>query len=284
MTTLPIRREVMDLLVMLDKSQSAGNMWTSTPGTVFEKDVLDWAVHNKLIEVNTIDGEDMVYRITEAGQLAMIKDEAPIANGTGFPKVKADMAQLLNRLAQSNDWVLSQSLSLDEYPYYLRQTAQRRGYVEGRGNNAQREFKITKDGLAVLKTTETLSVLSPEEKRKLFDDSKARIRAQINPPSLGHILPPPPLSIPSIESSDVTIQNVSIEGDMSVQEAADFATGIAEQIRKIPKEVTRQVAVKNIEQDCDDCGDCLYRDVVALLEKRVPGVREIMAGLKAIRK
>lgn len=278
-TTLPIRREVMDLLVMLDKSQSAGNMWTSTPGTVFEKDVLEWAVHNKLIEANTIDGEDTVYRITEAGQFAMIKDEIPATNGSRSKKLKPDMVNFLTLLAERKDWVSSQNLSLDEYPYYLRQTVQRRGYVEGRGNNAQREFKITAEGLSVLGNTARLTILSAEEKQRIIDDSRARIRSQIKPPNLGHILPPPPLSILSIECVDEQPDEPE-----AAAVAADFATSIAEQIRKLPKEVTRQAAVKSVEQDCDDCGDCLYRDAVELLEKRVPGVREIMAGLKAIRK
>lgn len=38
------------------------------------------------------------------------------------------------------------------------------------------------------------------------------------------------------------------------------------------------------EADCmQDCNDCLYRDVVELLEKNMPGVRGLVEGLKTIR-
>ena len=52
---------------------------------------------------------------------------------------------------QSNEgWLFSKNLSLDEFPYFVRQQAQRLGYVEGRGNNAQRQFKLTAKGFAVI--------------------------------------------------------------------------------------------------------------------------------------
>jgi hypothetical protein len=270
----------MDLLVMLDKSQATGKIWTSIPGTVFEKDVRDWAIEHELIEANTIDGEPTVYRITGAGQLAMVKDETPTDEARS-PKLKADMVKFLTLLAESKDWVLSQSLSLAEYPYYLRQTVQRRGYVEGRGNNAQREFKITAEGLSVLGNRARLTDLSAEEKQRIIDDSKARIRSQIKTP---------PLSIPSIESNDITIQNVSIDDGLSVQEAAsaaaDFAVSISEQIRNIPKEIAVKTPRAPIAiDDCgDNCATCVYREVVELLETRVDGVSDLVAGLKAINK
>lgn len=43
------------------------------------------------------------------------------------------------------------------------------------------------------------------------------------------------------------------------------------------------VRATEAETCADDCTDCLYKEVVAVLEKHVPGVRQMVDGLKLIR-
>lgn len=66
------------------------------------------------------------------------------------------IVRFLTHLAhvQTNDgWVYSKTLSLDEFPYFIRQQAQRLGYVEARGNTAHRQFKLTAKDFAVVGET-----------------------------------------------------------------------------------------------------------------------------------
>ncbi len=47
----------------------------------------------------------------------------------------------------------------------------------------------------------------------------------------------------------------------------------------------RQIVVnEGVAAPADPCADCVYHDAVDILEKYVPGVRELITGLKAIRK
>ena len=128
----------MDLLISLDKARVEGNPWTSTPGTVFEKDVRDWAIGHQLVEANTIDGEDTVYRITEAGTMAMIRGNT-MEQTRPLKPLKSSMEYLLSRVAEapnhSDNWLSSQLINLDTVPYAIRQEAQNKGYIEGRGKD-----------------------------------------------------------------------------------------------------------------------------------------------------
>lgn len=81
MSNVAIRREVMDLLKALLKAHQTGTAWSQIPGIVFEKDVVDWGVSYRLIEPNTVDGEETVYRLTADGKTAIVTGETP---GKGF--------------------------------------------------------------------------------------------------------------------------------------------------------------------------------------------------------
>lgn len=253
-----ITREVMDLLIMADNARRIGIPWTDTPGTVFEKDVLGWAIERKLVEANTIDGEASVYRITEAGTRAIVSYEVPDAPDE-MPlrpkKLHSSMEWFLTKLADyqtvNDGWISSQQIPLETVPYHMRKVAQERNWVEGRGNNQKREFKITAKGMSLLNVpapaiaplpneVARISRLSVEEKRQLLDDAKARVRQR--------------------QAAAAT------NGELLHLHAAT-----ADEPHNAPN-------------GCNsNCEHCVYHEAITILEKNVPGVRGLVDGLLTIR-
>lgn len=251
-----ITPEVMDLLISLDNLRREGHPWSDNAYAVFEKDVRQWAVTRKLVEVNTIDGEAPVYRITEAGTRAIISYEVPDdAAPLRRKKLHSSMEWFLQKLADSqtvNDgWIPSHQIPIETVPYHMRKVAQERNWVEGRGNNQKREFKITAKGMSLLNVpapaiaplpneVARISRLSVEEKRQLLDDAKARVRQR--------------------QAAAAT------NGELLHLHAAT-----ADEPHNAPN-------------GCNsNCEHCVYHEAITILEKNVPGVRGLVDELLTIR-
>lgn len=115
---------------------------------------------------------------------------------------------------------------------------------------------------------------SEDERRtaiqKQIDVAKERVIAK-----KAATLPPP--SVPTIESADMPPLTIKV---------SNLPVSIEEVNATIPT-YEETLADKPLDFDHPDscttgCHDCVYRDVVSLLEKRVPGVRDIVSGLKAL--
>lgn len=90
-------------------------------------------------------------------------------------KINDKMRNFLTHLAniQTNDgWILSKSLGLDEHPYFIRQQAQRLNYVDARGNNIHRQFKISSKGLEALGKEPAAAAAAPKTAKPQFNSAE----------------------------------------------------------------------------------------------------------------
>lgn len=256
MTIIKITRTTINLLVALDNARSAGDPWAVFAELNCTEGSLQWAMRQGLVET---DGQSR-YRITEAGQWAMIRGETPDLDETPadaesepskhHPQVLAFLQHLANALNVGDGWVMSKTIPLSLSAYQYRLKAQRLGYVDARGAAVKRAFKINPKGLAQLGKTPAPAMparLSDDERMQLIADLKKRVLAKKTPP-MPHV---PPLEPTALKVADVPTAPIHVH-------------------------------IEEAPADGCQCPDCIYRDVVALLEKHVPGVRDVVSGLMTI--
>lgn len=301
--TNPVPPLVMSLLVELDTARAEGEPWCVPEG--WRMDTLDFALKHQLIEANTVDGEDTEYRITPTGQKALC-GEMPEAVVTDEPlglpvneRLDLQSARLLKLLAEHGDWMPTKRLPKD-IGYPTRALVQREGYVEGRGNTAQREFRITERGAMMLGQKHrvanwTLDKVpsTAEEQQKHIDAVKARVlakkaAAESRVDTVAEVKRVEVIDRDEPESDPQINIDVQVHGEPEdvtsaiVQQMNDFA----DRVHPAPLPPMMHVIADSLppeEHTCtDNCPDCVYRDVVELLERRVPGVREVVAGLKLV--
>lgn len=90
-------------------------------------------------------------------------------------KINDKMRKFLTRLTevQTDDgWILSKSLGLDEHPYFIRQQAQRLNYIEARGNNIHRLFKISAKGLEALGNAPAAAAVPSKPAKPQFNSAE----------------------------------------------------------------------------------------------------------------
>lgn len=291
----------MNLLLELDKARADGDPWCNLgPALGWGEGTVDFALKHQLIEANTVDGEATEYRITPTGQKALcgeLPEEVVTGEPLGVPvndRLDYVTSELLRLLANHNGWMPTPQLP-KSISYTTRALAQGRGYVEARGNTAKREFRITERGLRALGWDEAAiahrllgysekpSQVNEAEEQRRIDEAKARVLAK----KAAAAAPQPPVEISGPEIN-MAFQ-IQVEGDTTpedvthaiVQQMNDFA----DRVHPVPMPSMMNVIVDSLPDDhscTDDCQHCVYRDVVELLEDRVPGVRDVVNGLRLI--
>lgn len=302
-----IPNQVMDVLIDLDKARADGDPWVVLDG--WHPDTMRYLATHKLAEANTVDGEPTEHCITPAGQAALISGELPkgvdnseplglpVAEGLSF-----STSRLLKVLADYGNWMPTKMLPKD-IGYPTRQIAQKEGYVIARGNTAQREYLVSEKGLmalgwaqdAVLKWMSRLPApkqvpVSPEEQTQHIASVKARFELKKQSAE-------PPVDaaaeenkVEHIDHDELVAQTSSVDTVIETM-PEDVSHAIVQQMNNfadrvhpapLPPMPQTIIDIQHANDCADGCEQCVYRDVVALLERRVPGVREVVAGLKLI--
>lgn len=251
MTTVKITRTTMNLLVALENSRADGMEWVVFSHLNATQGSVQWAMRQGLVEVN----DKSLYRITEAGQWAMVRGETPDLDAASdaaekqlHPQVIAFLQHVADPTNTVEGWAMSKTIPLSVSAYQHRMKAQQLGLVDARGAAAQRMFHITDKGLEQLGKAPTApkevpAPLSEDEKRQLIDDAIQRAKDK----KLSTL---PTVLVP-VHKEDRPAQPV-------------------------------QVHIEEAPVNGCQCKDCVYRDVVALLEKHVPGVSDVVSGLLPI--
>lgn len=147
------------------------------------------------------------------------------------------------------------------------------------GKNVSKQLPVLTDSIGDNGTTierehAKTSRLSDAEKQRMIDESRQRIQAAREAAAA-----PAPVEVPVSHSGDTLHEELQKHIDDS-KETVRRAHATIESAETL---VATSQAVRAEHQCANGCNDCFYRDVVELLEKHVPGVREMVGGLKTIR-
>lgn len=172
---------------------------------------------------------------------------------------------------------LTQTYCEEHQREYWRETAR----AKRPANSSQLNDSIGDNGTAVeaahAETVAKTSRPSDADKQRMIDESRARVQT-----TKAAVSKPP---VPFEELIRTARLSEPEKQHMLTRDSSPANDELPEKVYQqlgIPIPAKTTLASKPDECAIGGCNDCLYRDVVEMLEKRVPGVRELVDGLKTI--